>query len=63
MLNSHTHCQAAQACPTSQSLSISMSFLTHGRKKSTIAQQAINGNCRVVRVLGGSRLFCNLRAT
>ena len=32
-LQSHTHCQAAQAKRTSQSLSISVSFPTHGRKK------------------------------
>jgi len=34
-LNSHTHCQAAQANRTSQSLSISVSepTLTAGRKK------------------------------
>lgn len=30
---SHTHCQAAQANRTSQSLSKSVSFPTHGRKK------------------------------
>jgi len=41
MLNSHTHCQAAQASRTSQSLSISVSEPTHGRKRSTIAQQCI----------------------
>lgn len=33
MLQSHTHCQAAQSHRTSQSLSISVSFPTHGRKK------------------------------
>jgi hypothetical protein len=33
MLQSHTHCQAAQANCTSQSLSKSVSFPTHGRKK------------------------------
>jgi len=32
-LNSHTHCQAAQASRTSQSLSISVSEPTHGRQK------------------------------
>ena len=32
-LQSHTHCQAAQANRTSQSLSISVSFPTHGRQK------------------------------
>ena len=32
-LQSHTHCQAAQAKRTSQSLSKSVSFPTHGRKK------------------------------
>ena len=32
-LQSHTHCQAAQASRTSQSLSISVSFPAHGRKK------------------------------
>lgn len=32
-LQSHTHCQAAQASRTSQSLSKSVSFPTHGRKK------------------------------
>jgi len=33
-LNSHTHCQAAQKTSrTSQSLSKSVSFPTHGRKK------------------------------
>ena len=31
--NSHTHCQAAQASRTSQSLSKSVSEPTHGRKK------------------------------
>lgn len=40
-LNSHTHCQAAQASRTSQSLSISVSEPTHGRKRSTIAQHCI----------------------
>jgi len=40
-LNSHTHCQAAQASLTSQSLSKSVSEPTHGRKKSTIAQHCI----------------------
>jgi len=32
-LNSHTHCQAAQASRTSQSLSISESEPTDGQKK------------------------------
>jgi hypothetical protein len=32
-LQSHTHCQAAQANRTSQSLSISVSFPTQGQKK------------------------------
>jgi len=32
-LQSHTHCQAAQANRTSQNLSKSVSFPTHGRKK------------------------------
>ena len=32
-LQSHTHCQAAQAKRTCQSLSKSVSFPTHGRKK------------------------------
>jgi len=32
-LQSHTHCQAAQANRTCQSLSKSVSFPTHGRKK------------------------------
>jgi len=32
-LNSHTHCQAAQASRTSQSLSKSVSEPTHGRQK------------------------------
>jgi len=42
-LNSHTHCQAAQASRTIQSLSISVSDPTHGQKrKSTIAQQCIS---------------------
>ncbi|RRO25530.1 hypothetical protein [Flavobacteriaceae bacterium 14752] len=40
-LNSHTHCQATQTSRTSQSLSISVSEPTHGRKKSTIAQHCI----------------------
>ncbi len=31
--NSHTHCQAAQANRTSQSLSKSVSKSTHGRQK------------------------------
>ena len=38
-LQSHTHCQAAQAKRTNQSLAKSVSFPTHGRKESTIAQQ------------------------
>ena len=42
MLNSHTHCQAAQSQRTSQSLSKSVSEPTHGQKrKSTIAQHCI----------------------
>jgi len=32
-LQSHTHCQAAQASRTNQSLSISVSFPTQGRKR------------------------------
>jgi hypothetical protein len=40
-LISHTHCQAALTSRTSQSLSKSVSEPTHGRKKSTIAQQCI----------------------
>ena len=40
-LQSHTHCQAAQAKRTSQSLSISVSFPTHGRKESTGIQHCI----------------------
>lgn len=40
-LQSHTHCQAAQANRTSQSLSISVSFPTHGRKESTGIQHCI----------------------
>lgn len=32
-LNSHTHCQAAQANRTSQSLAISVSEPTHERQK------------------------------
>jgi len=32
-LQIHTHCQAAQASRASQSLSISVSFPTHGQKK------------------------------
>ncbi len=41
VLQSDTHCQAAQANSTSQSLSKSVSFPTHtdDRKESTIAQQ------------------------
>ena len=39
-LNSHTHCQAAQTSRTSQSLSISVSEPTHGRKESTGIQQS-----------------------
>lgn len=35
-LNSHTHCQAAQASRTSQSLSISVPAPTHGRKKARL---------------------------
>jgi len=40
---SHTHCQAAQANRTSQSLSKSVPFPTHtdDRKESTIAQHCI----------------------
>ena len=40
-LNSHTHCQAAQANRTSQSLSKSVSFPTLGRKESTGIQHCI----------------------
>jgi hypothetical protein len=40
-LQSHTHCQAAQANRTYQSLSKSVSFQTHGRKESTGIQQCI----------------------
>jgi hypothetical protein len=41
-LNSHTHCQAAQANRNSQSLPISVSEPTHGpKRKSTIAQHCI----------------------
>ena len=39
-LNSHTHCQAAQTSRMSQSLSISVSEPTHGRKESTGIQQS-----------------------
>lgn len=40
-LQSHTHCQAAQTSRASQSLSISVSFPTHGRRKSTGIQHCI----------------------
>ena len=40
-LQSHTHCQAAQANHTSQSLSKSVSFPSHGRKESTGIQHCI----------------------
>ena len=40
-LQSHTHCQAAQANRTSQSLSKSVSSPTHGRKESTGIQHCI----------------------
>jgi hypothetical protein len=40
-LQSHTHCQAAQANHTSQSLSKSVSFPMHGRKESTGIQHCI----------------------
>ena len=40
-LQSHTHCQAAQTSRASQSLSISVSFPTHGRKESTGIQHCI----------------------
>ena len=40
-LQSHTHCQAAQASRTSQSLSISVSEPTHGRRESTVIQHCI----------------------
>ncbi len=40
-LNSHTHCQAAQTSRTSQSLSISVSEPTHGRKESIGIQHCI----------------------
>lgn len=40
-LQSHTHCQAAQASCTSQSLLISVSFPTPGRKESTGIQHCI----------------------
>ena len=42
-LQSHTHCQAAQASRTSQSLSKRVSFPTHGRKESTGIQQGYSG--------------------
>lgn len=42
MLNSHTHCQAAQRQCASQSLSKSVSKLAHKRKKSTKAQHYIS---------------------
>ena len=42
MLNSHTHCQAAQTSRTSLSLSKSVSEPTQGQKReSTIAQHCI----------------------
>jgi len=41
-LQSHTHCQAAQAKRTSRSLPKSVSFPSHGRKESTIAQHCIS---------------------
>ncbi len=65
-LQSHTHCQAAQANRTSQSLSKSVSFPTHGRKESTgiqsnspPCQQALTGRgfhttVRTVHVYSGS---------
>jgi hypothetical protein len=47
-LQSHTHCQAAQANRTSQSLSISVSFPTHGQKESTGIQHCIKAIAGVV---------------
>ncbi len=71
-LNSHTHCQAAQTSRTSQSLSISVSEPTHGRKESTIAQhyiRAIAGevvNCRsvhLINICGGGKVIALKSAT
>ena len=63
MLQSHTHCQAAQTSRTSQSLSISVSFPPHGRKKArlhnsvyvTIAGEVVNRRSVLLRnfVLNG----------
>jgi len=71
-LQSHTHCQAAQANPTSQSLSKSVSFPTHGRKESTGIQHCIRAiagevvNSRSVHLInfdGGGQVFAPKSAT
>jgi len=71
-LISHTHCQAALTNRTSQSLSKSVSEPTHGRKKSTIAQQCIRAiagdvvNSRSVHLInfcGGGQVIALKSAT
>ena len=69
---SHTHCQAAQANRTSQSLSKSVSFPTHGRKESTGIQHCIKAiagevvNSRSVHLInfcGGGQVLALKSAT
>jgi len=71
---SHTHCQAAQANRTSQSLSKSVSFPTHtdDRKESTIAQHCIraiagevvnSGSVHLKHFGGGGQLIALKSAT
>lgn len=71
-LNIHTHCQAAQTSRTSQSLSISVSEPTHGRKEGTIAQHCIRAiagevvNRRSVQLInfcGGGKVIALKSAT
>ncbi len=71
-LQSHTHCQAAQANRTSQSLSISVSFPTLGRKESTGIQHCIKAiagevvNSRSVHLInfgGGGQVIALKSAT
>ncbi len=71
-LQSHTHCQAAQSSRTSQSLSKSVSFPTHGRKESTGIQHCIRAiagevvNSRSVHLInfcGGGQVIALKSAT
>ena len=48
-LNSHTHCQAAQANRTNQSLSKSVAGPTHGKKKKKYDRTTTHiANCLIV---------------